>query len=152
MFSPIPIPSSPNRRGYCCVIAGVAVYTVLSNTSNLLTVMGTMKSVTLERAATEDFFSLVGLEEISEEDKDQILESMTKTVYARVYGYIYAQLSPEEQRHLDALDPEHLIEFFIQCGFNVPEMLTEEAINYRVELAKMFELATTPILPQAQAA
>jgi hypothetical protein len=120
------------------------VYTNRSRIINSLDGMASTPPLTLENAASEDFFSLVGLQDIDDEQKSEILESMTTTVYSRVYGYIYYQLTPEERKEMDILSTERMIDYLVSKGFDVPEMLVTEAANYRIELAKMFELATTP--------
>lgn len=103
-----------------------------------------MQPLTLERIASEDFFTLLGLQHISAEEKEAMLEKMNETVQARVLLRILEQLSPAEQRQLDNQPTESFIEFLEQKGFNIPALYLEEALQYRLEIAQMFELATQP--------
>jgi len=109
-------------------------------------------AITPQQFATEDFFTLVGLADISDEDKQEILESMSKTVHARVYSNIYAELDEQEQEEMNSTPTTKLIPFLRAKGFDLEEMIVEEALKYRLELATMFDLAVHPNQAAAAAA
>ena len=104
------------------------------------------QALTLKRVAEEDFFSLVGLSDLSDEKKEEILAAINKTIFTRVYGYIYQEFTPELRAELDTIPAEKMILFLTEKGFNIPQMIIEETLSYRLELAKMFELATNPLI------
>ena len=107
--------------------------------------MPTFAPITLERFITEDFFTLLGLEDMSEEGKAEILEALNKTVQARVYAQMYEQLTDEQQEHLDDLAPGQMVAYLQSIGFDVAKIIAEESVNYRMEVAKLYESILAPM-------
>lgn len=107
---------------------------------------------TLDEIMTEDLFSLLGLQGIPDFEKEEILENMNKTVHARVFNTVMTELSAEERAEFDDLSSEKIIPYLTEKGFDVPRMIVQESIAYRVELVKLFEVATgraTTLAPAA---
>lgn len=107
--------------------------------------MGQLQPITFERFLTEDFFSLLGLEDLSEEAKADIIDSLNKTVQARVYATMYERLSVAQREKLDSLPAGEIIPYLQELGFDIPEMVYQESLRYRLEVAKMYETVTAPL-------
>ena len=102
------------------------------------------QDLTIERILKEDFFSLVGLQDITDEEKMEILESMNKTVQARAYLKVSEQLDPDERIVLDHKTGDELMQYLADKGIDLVNTVMEEAVKYRLELATLFQVATTP--------
>ncbi len=103
-----------------------------------------MLPLTLNRLVTEDIFSLLGMQDIPESDKENLIENMEQTVLARTYGAICKELSSEDLNELDKLHGEELMNYLANKGFDVPQMMVDESVRYRMELATTFQLLITP--------
>jgi len=103
-----------------------------------------MLPLSLNRLVTEDIFSLLGLQELPDAEKETLLASMEQTVLARVYGAICDELESNELNELDGLHGEPLMQYFANKGFDIPQMMVDESVRYRMELATTFQLMTTP--------
>lgn len=100
--------------------------------------------ITIDKVLNEEFFSLVGLESITEDEKETILQKMNETVQARVYLGIMEKLDEDERTVMDRKNGDELLNFLVEKGFDLPEMVIEEALKYRLELAHLFQIATSP--------
>lgn len=111
-----------------------------------------MSEITLDEILTEDLFTLLGMEGLADEEKKEMLEKISTTIHARVYSAIYEKLSEHERDMLNELPSEKLLAYMQEQGFNVPEMILEETILYRMELVKSFEFMVDTLQQQPQAA
>ncbi|HSI21037.1 MAG TPA: hypothetical protein VLA04_05065 [Verrucomicrobiae bacterium] len=107
--------------------------------------------ISANQLATEDIFSILGLQSLTQEEKDIILQKMEQTVLARVYGTILADLHEGEIENFENLHGEDLMRFIAQKGFDIEQMVVEESIRYRMELAMVFQVTTTPNAAPAHA-
>jgi VIT1/CCC1 family predicted Fe2+/Mn2+ transporter len=101
-----------------------------------------MSPITLDRFLTEDFFTLLGMEELPEEKKQLYLDMMSRTVLARVFQAISAELSAEERAELDQISSEEMVDYLQQKGFDVATLILNEAMRYRAEVTVAFSHAT----------
>jgi hypothetical protein len=105
--------------------------------------------LSMGRLATEDIFSLMGLQNMPDTEKDKILAKLEHTVLARVYGDIISQMEPEDAVQMEELEGEQLMQFIAEKGFDLVQLLQAESIRYRMELAVTFQVLTTPsTIPQ----
>ena len=93
----------------------------------------------------EDFFTLLGLENLSDQEKEEISETLSKTVHAKVYAKLMETLSQEEQEKFENLAPEDMIPFLMELGFDLPTLIIEESINYRLEVASIYGIVVAPL-------
>lgn len=98
--------------------------------------------LTLKRVAEEDFFSLIGMDNLPDEEKEQILNDMNETVQAKVYLRIFEQLDEEGRKKMEELTGDDLAHFLVDKGFDLTGILLEEALTYRMEVATLFLTAT----------
>ena len=103
--------------------------------------------ITFAQAASEDFFTLIGMQAMGDDEKQKLLEQMNETVIARVYLEVYKQLSDEDQQMIDTIPQEQVSNFLSERGFDLAEMVITDAISYRLELATMYGLATMSLVP-----
>lgn len=96
-------------------------------------------NITIERLLTEDIFSLVGLEGLSDDEKNQLLDDMQRTVVARVYSLVLAGLSDQDRAAFEALPPEQIEDYLSERGISLATLIAEESVRYRVELATLLE-------------
>ena len=108
--------------------------------------MASIPDITVERFLEEDLFTLLGLPDISQEDKDEITEKLNDTVLMRVYAKILSQISEEEGLKLESVPSEEIISYIEGLGFNLSEMLVEELLTFRLELVTMYSLTVSPLL------
>jgi hypothetical protein len=108
-----------------------------------------MSDINLRRVAEEDFFVLMGMDTLPDSEKADILRSINDTVQARVYLAVYDQLSVLERQEMDVTAPDQLISFLKNKGFDLPQMIIEESIRYRFELAHLMHAAISPLTPVA---
>jgi hypothetical protein len=94
---------------------------------------------------TKDIFELLGLQSISQQKKDDLLDVMLYTVTNRVMAQILDQLSKEQQEKLEVLleedDTEKLVAFLEERGIDYNELFSQEALIYKAE---MVNLASNP--------
>jgi len=100
----------------------------------------------IDRFLNEDFFTLLGLSEVKEEEKANLLEKLGRVVLARAYA-IAIELIPENQRESVAdLPPDEMIPFFFEQGIDIPAIVGDESLRYRAEVAQyMLALNATRI-------
>lgn len=103
-------------------------------------------TIDLQRFLEEDFFTLLGLENMEEEAKRQVIDALEKTVRARVFVRISETLDEEQNATLDTLESEQIIPYLLSLGIDIPSLLIEEAIQYRMEVAKLYESILAPFL------
>jgi hypothetical protein len=112
-----------------------------------------MSATTLfQRIATEDIFSLLGLQGLSDDKKEEVLDQMYKTVVARVYTSLRDSLSEADRARFDSQEAEAMPAFLQEVGIDIDAMVAEEAVRYRVELATMVDMLIAPAATQPSAA
>lgn len=98
-----------------------------------------MQVVNLKNALEEDLFTLLGLEGLEENQKEEILLMAQNTVLARVYDRIRGLLEPFEQELLDSLTEGELQALLAEKGLDLQAITIEEAVRYRFEIIAAFE-------------
>ena len=106
------------------------------------------KQITIDAILNEDLFELLGLEGLSDTEKEGLLTAMNDTIQARLFLSITEELSPADRTIMDGLNGEDLAKFLESKEIDVFGRLIEEAIQYRLELATIFQ-ATTGEAPAA---
>lgn len=98
----------------------------------------------LNELLEQDIFSLLGLTNISEEEKNNLIHKFNTTIQARVYRHLAELLSEEDFNQIDNLDAHALQEYLQTKEIDLPALVKEEAIRYRVELIAILDLTTKP--------
>lgn len=91
----------------------------------------------LDRFVKEDLFTLLGMQNISKEEKLALARDLTQVIYARVYAAAIKSLSIEDRDQAASMLPEEMIPFFAEHDIDLAEMLIEESLSYRAELAQL---------------
>ncbi len=107
------------------------------------------KPITIDDILNEDIFNLLGLGSMSDSEKEEYLDAMNDTIQARLLLSIVEDLSPEDREQMDLLEGDELMKFFEARGIDIVARMLEEAIQYRLELAVTFQVATSPAQPVA---
>ena len=91
----------------------------------------------LERFLNEDFFSLLGIEDISEEEKIALGDRLLQTVLARTYAAAILQLPLAERDQAADMSPDDMIPFFAERGIDLTGIIITESVGYKAELAQL---------------
>lgn len=102
--------------------------------------------ITLNEVLNEDFFALVGLQNLAENEKTEILTSMNETVLARAYLRFTQLLQPEQVTHLDSLSVNDFFPYLEEQGIDATAIVMEEALKYRVEVVGLFSMTHPPLV------
>lgn len=93
----------------------------------------------------KDLFELLGIENASDEQKQALLITMINTVDARVANRVASLLSDDDAEKFkqlaDAGDSDALVDFLVKKEIDLPQIVSEEATRYRVEVAQLLSLA-----------
>lgn len=88
-----------------------------------------------------DIFTLLGLQGVSQQKKDDLLEVMLYTVTNRVIARILDQLNESKQKELEVLLDEtgadRLVVFLAQNGIDYAELFSQESLVYKAEVANL---------------
>lgn len=103
-----------------------------------------MPPITTERLLTEDLFTLLGMEHLPDSEKADILAKVDQTINLRVYRAITEELEASDLEKLDRMDAAEIVPFLESLGYNVRQMIAQEALAYRIELSSLYTLATQP--------
>lgn len=103
-----------------------------------------MPPITTERLLTEDLFTLLGMEHLSDSEKADILAKVDQTINLRVYRAITDELSDENLEKLDRMEAAQIVPFLESLGYNMRQLIAQEALTYRIELSSLYTLATEP--------
>ncbi|MBU6388941.1 spore coat CotO family protein [Patescibacteria group bacterium] len=114
--------------------------------------MGTVSIIDLDQFENEDLFTLLGLEDISNKDKDALVDQLNHTVMARVYYNIRLALDPHKREEFDEMSSDEMVPFLLEEGFNLPQLILEEAIRYRAQIVQLFKSRVAILNTNLQAA
>jgi hypothetical protein len=81
---------------------------------------------------------------ISDEEKAEILGTMSETVSARVFSGIIQSLSPEDREAFKHLTKDELPSFLSQRGIDLISLLVEAALEHRMEVIMVYKSTFTP--------
>lgn len=97
----------------------------------------------------KNIFDLIGAQALSEEEKQKMETQMKDTIYNRAIARVDEQLPEEKQSEfkavLDRGQTDEIEQFFQGNGVNIQQLLMEEAIIYKTELASLFAHAKTEL-------
>lgn len=100
---------------------------------------------TVDELMGDDIYTLLGIEDASEERKRALLEQITNLVDARVARRISDSLSEEEAEEFGRIanngNSQEVIDFLVSKNMNLPAIVSEEAIRARVEVVTLTRLA-----------
>lgn len=90
-------------------------------------------------AAGQDVIKELGLEHLTQEEKDQVLVQLTDSLLKRLILRVYDKLAPEGQKEFDALaesgDGEKINDFLRKKVPDLDEIRDEELEGLKAELA-----------------
>ncbi len=91
----------------------------------------------------QDIFELIGLKDIGDKDRSEMMIVIMDTIYNRVIARILDNFNAEEQKELEkALEKKDLKKVNeMLAGKELPDymaLLAEETVLYKVQLATMF--------------
>lgn len=100
---------------------------------------------TLDELLEGDLFELLGIKDADQEIKDQIVETMMRTIDARVLSRVGDLLSEEEAEEFKQLsetgDPQKLSQYLVDKKIDLPTIVSEEATRHRAEMIETIRLA-----------
>jgi hypothetical protein len=99
----------------------------------------------LKQIFDQDLLDLMGASNMPPEQKADLYEKMANTIQDRVLLRIDDALD-EEGRHqfakiIDTGDHEKTNEFLISKGLNIPKLLIEEAVLYKLEMMSLLKIS-----------
>jgi len=100
---------------------------------------------TVGEIIAKDIFELLKIEKISDEQKQQLFQTMINTVQARVAARIAALLNEAEAKKFkdlaEAGKTDELKDFLEKQNLDLQKIVGEEAIRYKVEISQLIGLA-----------
>lgn len=101
--------------------------------------------LTVDDILEKDLFELLGVAGASDKEKEALLATMTETVDARVVLRVASMLSDEDAKIFQSLansgEAQRIVDFLVEKGIDLPQIVSEEATRYRVEVAQLLNLA-----------
>lgn len=85
-----------------------------------------------------DIFVMLGMGSMSDAEKAEILNTITRTVYARVFLQVGELLNDADRAVFANLEAEALVPFLAERDIDIHTMLIEESMRYRQELIYTF--------------
>ena len=101
-------------------------------------------TLTVDRILGEDIFSLLGIPDISPEQKQLMMRDMSETIEARFYTAVYEALPEAVREQMETLSPVETALLLEKNGIDPDRMLQEQAMLYRAELASLMDVAVNP--------
>lgn len=96
-------------------------------------------SLDLTTVFAGDLFTAIGLQDLSSEEKEELIATMSKTVFARVFLQVGEMLEDHDRVVFSELEVGSLISFLHERGIDLVAMLIEEGVKYRHELILVFQ-------------
>lgn len=88
----------------------------------------------------KDILELMGLTNLSEEETEKVKMDMLETIQMRVIARIETQITDEDvptwKAVLESGDQEKIKAFLDKKGININELMAQEALVYKLEIAK----------------
>ena len=105
-----------------------------------------MAGATSKDLLEKDIFKLLDIEDVSDEKKQELFQTMMNTVDARAMTRMASELSEKEVEEFTKVaeenDPQKLKNWLETKKIDLPKIVTEEAIRYRVEITELINLST----------
>lgn len=97
----------------------------------------------LEEILDKDTLELIGGQNLPPEKKQELYLKIAETIHNRAIARIYNNLSESEGRELDELleadDAARVQDYLREKGLDLPSILTQEALAYKVEIYELFK-------------
>lgn len=97
----------------------------------------------LQELLDQDTLDLIGGQNLPQEKKQELYLEIAQTIHNRAIGRIYNNLSESEGRELDQLletdDATKVQDYLREKGLDLPSVLTQEAMAYKVEIYELFK-------------
>ena len=106
----------------------------------------------VQRFLSEDFFTLTGLQDLTDKEQEAVVEQIKKAVLARTYLSIVKMIPLELRKDFSRLPDYEMVPFAEEHGINVGEILVEEGIRYRAEVAQLLLAASAYQVPYGRTA
>lgn len=94
-----------------------------------------------------DILELMGAENMTEEEKNQIYQKMMQTIQNRVLARVVDSLSEDQYSELKELLEKNNEEGFAvlaqEAGFDLPQLFSEEALLYKIEMVNLIKNSNT---------
>jgi hypothetical protein len=100
----------------------------------------------MDKNTADNIISELGLDQLSQEEQEQVLERIGKIIYQAVLERVLGRLSEEDAQKLDELldgDPsgEEILAFLRERIDNIDEIIQEEAQKFRQESLQVMQEA-----------
>ncbi len=90
-----------------------------------------------------DILELMGAKNMPKEQKDRIYQKMMSTIQNRVMARVLDGLTEEQYQKiksfLDSNDENAFIEYADKIGINLPQIYSEEALLYKIEMVNLIK-------------
>lgn len=109
-----------------------------------------LKPEEIDKFISTDVVELMGLSDLSEEDKKNMREKIIRTIENRALVRIAAMLKEKgKTAELEGIeDEEAILKFFADNDIPYEDIFTEEAIAYKAELKSAADMASVGLKPK----
>jgi predicted house-cleaning noncanonical NTP pyrophosphatase (MazG superfamily) len=112
-----------------------------------------MSDQELQELFDRDILDLIGGGDLLPEKKQELYMKIAETVQNRAIARVYQDLSEEDGQKLDQLlesaTAEEVQQFLRDKDLELPAILTQEAVAYKLEVYELFKLAKNQTLADA---
>lgn len=88
----------------------------------------------------KDIIELMGLTNLTDAEKEKLKMDMLETIQMRVMARIETQITDEDvptwKAVVESGDQEKINEYLVNKGINIEELMAQEALVYKLEMAK----------------
>ncbi|MEK7548284.1 MAG: hypothetical protein AAB499_00025 [Patescibacteria group bacterium] len=97
-------------------------------------------TISVQELVEKDFFTLAGLEKLSDAEKDALLENILNTIRNRVVIRIIESFPESERLHLDSVlqgeDEEQISTLLTNKHIDVDRLVAEESLTFKSQLLR----------------
>ena len=97
-------------------------------------------TISVQELVEKDFFTLAGLDKLSDEEKDTLLENILNTIRDRVVIRIIEGFPESERSHLDSVlqgeNEEQISTLLTNSQVDVDRLVAEESLIFKSQLLK----------------
>lgn len=100
-----------------------------------------MSNTNLSDYLGKDIFELLGLKDITEEEKQELSQIMEETVKNRTIARLVDSLNDEEMETWDTLETDdEKMEFLSKRDISLAQIILEEAMLYKAEILELLKI------------